>query len=101
MRSLRAELSHAGRAPGRLNADPHDAQRSLARLVLALVEFLRRLMERQAVRRMDAGTLTGGQAEDIGTALMRLERTVRDLARGFGLDPAELNLELGPLGRLH
>jgi hypothetical protein len=101
VRSLRAQLTRARRPPGRLNADPHEAQRSLARLVLALVEFLRRLMERQAVRRMEAGTLTDGQAEDIGTALMRLERTVRDLARGFGLDPAELNLDLGPLGRLH
>jgi hypothetical protein len=99
--SLRAQLTRARRPPGRLNADPHEAQRSLARLVLALVEFLRRLMERQAVRRMEAGTLTDGQAEDIGTALMRLERTVRDLARGFGLDPSDLNLDLGPLGRLH
>jgi hypothetical protein len=98
--SLRTQLARAPR-PGRWNVDPHDAQRSLARLVLALVEFLRRLMERQAVRRMDAGTLTAPQAEDIGLALMRLEKTVRDLARGFGLDPADLNLELGPLGRLH
>ena len=101
LRSLRAQLSHARRPPGRLNADPHEAQRSLARLVLALVEFLRRLMERQAVRRMDAGTLSDDEAEDIGVALMRLERTVRELARGFGLDPGELNLDLGPLGRLH
>jgi hypothetical protein len=99
--SLRTQLARAQQPPGRWNVDPHDAQRSLARLVLALVEFLRRLMERQAVRRMEAGTLTDAQAEDIGLALMRLEKTVRDLARGFGLDPADLNLELGPLGRLH
>lgn len=100
MSSLRTQLARAPR-PGRWNVDPHDAQRSLARLVLALVEFLRRLMERQAVRRMEASTLTATQAEDVGLALMRLEKTVRDLARGFGLDPADLNLELGPLGRLH
>jgi hypothetical protein len=50
---------------------------------------------------MDEGTLTGAQAEDIGTALMRLERTVRRMARLFGLDPEDLNLDLGPLGRLH
>ena len=54
-----------------------------------------------SARAVDAGSLTDDQAEDIGTALMRLERTVRDLARGFGLDPADLNLDLGPLGRLH
>jgi hypothetical protein len=99
--SLRSQVSHARRPPGRLNADPHQAQRSLARLVLALVEFLRRLMERQAVRRMEAGTLSDNQAEDVGLALMRLEKTVRELAKGFGLDPNDLNLELGPLGRLH
>jgi hypothetical protein len=98
---LRTQLAHAAKPPGRWNVDPHEAQRSLAQLVLALVEFLRRLMERQAVRRMEAGSLTDAQAEDVGLALMRLEKTVRDLARGFGLDPDDLNLDLGPLGRLH
>lgn len=101
VRSLRTQVRGARASPGRLNVDPHDAQKSLARLVLALVEFLRRLMERQAVRRMEARTLSEGQAEDIGAALMRLERTVRQLARAFGLDPEDLNLDLGPLGRLH
>lgn len=101
VRSLRSQFSRTRASAGRWNVDPHDAQRSLARLVLALVEFLRRLMERQAVRRMEAGTLSGPQAEDIGAALMRLERTIRQLARGFGLDPEDLNLDLGPLGRLH
>ena len=68
--------------------------------MLTLVEFIRRLLERQAIRRMEAGTLTPEETEAIGVALMRLEETVHDLARRFGLDPADLNLDLGPLGRL-
>jgi hypothetical protein len=67
---------------------------------LTLVEFLRRLMERQAVRRMEAGTLTPEEIEAIGLALMRLEETIRDLAKRFRIDPDELNLDLGPLGSL-
>jgi hypothetical protein len=84
----------------RWNVDPADAQRSVARLVLSLVEFLRKLMERQAIRRMEEGTLTPREIEDVGLALMRLERTVHQMARRFGLRPEELNLDLGPLGRL-
>jgi hypothetical protein len=72
----------------------------MGKLVLALAEFLRQLMERQALRRMDAGTLTPAQIEALGLALMRLEDTIHDLARRFGLTPEELNLDLGPLGRL-
>ena len=100
--SLRAELERrtAGQGPPRWNADPDDVQRSVVRLVLALVEFLRKLLERQAIRRMEEGTLGPQEIEDIGLALMRLEDTVRDLAARFGLRPEELNLDLGPLGRL-
>ena len=102
VKSLRSELSRRPQAaPNRWNADPEEAQRSLARLVLTLVEFLRRLMERQAIRRMEGSTLSDNEAEDIGLALLQLERTIRQLARQFGLDPAELNLDLGPLGKLH
>jgi hypothetical protein len=72
----------------------------MGKLVLALAEFLRQLMERQALRRMDAGTLTPAQIEALGLALMRLEETIHDLARRFGLSPEDLNLDLGPLGRL-
>jgi hypothetical protein len=64
------------------------------------VEFVRQLLERQAIRRMDAGTLTAEQTESIGLALMRLEETVRDLAAQFGLSPEDLNLDLGPVGKL-
>ena len=97
--SLRAELERQAAAP-RWNADPEDVQRSVARLVLTLVEFLRQLLERQAIRRMERDTLTPEQTEDIGLALMRLEETVRDLAERFGLSPDDLDVDLGPLGRL-
>ena len=99
--ALRAELERrvAEEAP-RWNADPDDVQRSVARLVLTLVEFLRKLMERQAIRRMENETLTAEEVEAVGLALMRLEETVGNMARQFGLDPADLNLDLGPLGRL-
>ena len=101
LRSLRAELARAcGGVPSRWNANPDDVQRSVVRLVLALVEFLRKLMERQAIRRMEAGTLEPKQIEDMGLALMRLEETVVDMAARFGLTPEELNLDLGPLGKL-
>jgi len=99
--SLRAELERQlAAAPPRWNADPEEVQRSVARLVLALVEFLRKLMERQAIRRMEADTLTPQEIEALGLALMRLEETVHEMARRFGLDPEDLNLDLGPLGRL-
>jgi hypothetical protein len=75
-------------------------QRSVARLVLTLVEFVRQLLERQAIRRLEGGTLTPEETEAVGVALMRLEETVRDLAARFGLEADELNLDLGPLGRL-
>jgi hypothetical protein len=99
--ALRAEIERkaAAEAP-RWNADPEEVQRSVARLVLALVEFLRRLMEKQAIRRMEAGTLTPEEVENLGLALMRLEETLHDIAGRFGLDPEDLNLDLGPLGRL-
>jgi hypothetical protein len=82
------------------NADPKDVERSLAQLVLSLVEFLRQLMERQAVRRMEEGTLDADEIESMGVALMKLEETLHELAARFGLKPSDLNLDLGPLGRL-
>ena len=99
--ALRAELERRidSVAP-RWNADPEDVQRSVAKLVLTLVEFLRKLFERQALRRMEAKTLTPEQTEAIGLALMRLEETIQDMAKRFDLAPEDLNLDLGPLGRL-
>jgi hypothetical protein len=98
---LRRELERAaGRSPLRWNADPDEVQRSVAQLVLTLVEFIRKLLERQAIRRMEGGTLTDQQTEDIGRALMTLEATVRDLAARFGIPAEDLNLDLGPVGKL-
>ena len=99
---LRRELERTSRSasPLRWNADPDDVQRSVAQLVLTLVEFIRKLLERQAIRRMEAGTLTDPQTEDIGRALMKLEETVVDIAAKFGILPEDLNLELGPVGKL-
>jgi len=98
---LRREIERAaGGSPLRWNADPDDVQRSVAQLVLTLVEFIRRLLERQAIRRMEAGTLTDLQTEDVGRALMQLEETVRDLAARFGISIDDLNLDLGPVGKL-
>jgi len=84
-------------APLRWNPDPEDVQKSVAQLVLTIVEFLRKLMERQAVRRMEANTLSPEEIEAVGTALMRLEETVRDLGQRFGLAAEDLNLDLGPI----
>jgi hypothetical protein len=94
------ERTAGGRSPLRWNADPDEVRRSVAQLVLTLVEFVRRLLERQSIRRMEAGTLTDRQVEDVGRALMQLEETVRDIAATFGIPPEDLNLELGPLGKL-
>jgi hypothetical protein len=95
----RTPAKRAG-GPLRWNPEPEDVQKSVAQLVLTLVEFLRRLMERQAIRRMEQKTLTRQQVEALGTALMILERTIRDMGRRFGLEPDDLNLDLGPLGKL-
>ena len=86
--------------PMRWNPDPEDVQKSVAQLVLTIVEFLRRLMERQAIRRMEQKTLTRKEVEAVGTALMRLEETVRDIGKRFGLTAEDLNMDLGPLGKL-
>lgn len=101
LEELRRELERtAAGSPMRWNADPDDVQRSVAQLVLTLVEFVRKLLERQAIRRMEARTLTDQQTEEVGVALMKLEETIRDIAAKFGISPDELNLDLGPVGKL-
>lgn len=102
LRELRRQLERtaAGRSPLRWNADPDEVQRSVAQLVLTLVEFIRRILEGQAIRRMEARTLTRQQIEDVGRALMKLEDTVRQIAGMFGIPPEDLNLDLGPVGKL-
>jgi hypothetical protein len=84
---------------GHLGIDPDRVEQDLARIVLGLVEFLRQLMELQAIRRMENGTLTAEQEEEVGNTLMRAERAIHDVAASFGLSPSDLSLDLGPLGR--
>jgi Gas vesicle protein K len=84
----------------RLDCNSENIDQGLARLVLSLIELLRKLLERQAIRRMEGGTLDDTQIEEMGLALMKLEQKIRELAQHFGLKPEELNLDLGPLGQL-
>jgi hypothetical protein len=84
----------------RIDADPESVERGLVSLVLTIVELLRQLMERQALRRVDQGTLTDEQVENIGRTLMALEDRMAELREHFGLSPEDLNLDLGPLGPL-
>jgi hypothetical protein len=92
-------------APGplilaRLPIDPSDAENGLLRLVLTLVEFIRRLMEAQAIRRFETGKLTAGQEENLGEALSACEQAVLSLCARHGIPREDLTLDLGPLGRL-
>ena len=98
---MRLELDRLAAAPPpRWNANPDDVRKSVLKLVLTLVDFIRQILERQAIRRMEANTLSAEQTEAGGMALQRLEETIRDLANQFGLDPEDLNLDLGPIGKL-
>jgi Gas vesicle protein K len=84
----------------RVNADPENLERGLAQLVLTIVELLRQLMERQALRRIDGGTLSEEQVERLGRTFMELDRRMEELRHEFGLDEEDLSLNLGPLGNL-
>ena len=81
-------------------SDADATERSLVTLVLTLVELLRQLVERQALRRVDVGDLSDDQIERIGSTLMHLERRMHELCEQFGVGPEDLNLDLGPLGTL-
>ena len=96
LEEVRAELARVSAVlPKRIDIDPDDVERSLAGLVLGLVELLRQVLERQAVRRMEGGTLSDDEIERVGLALMRLEKKVRELADAFGLKESDLTLRLG------
>jgi hypothetical protein len=98
---LRDELDQLVRAlPRRIDADPERVDVGLARLVLTLIEFLRQVLEHQAVRRLDAGTLSEEEEERLGLAFLRLRDRMVELRTTLGLTEADLNLDLGPLGRL-
>lgn len=86
--------------PSRVELSPDNIEQGLAKLVLTLIDFLRQLLERQAIRRMEGGTLSDQEIEQMGEALMKLEAKIREMAEQFGLSPADLNIDLGPLGRL-
>jgi uncharacterized protein involved in exopolysaccharide biosynthesis len=95
------ELARLAEAlPSRINVDPDSVEKELAKLVLTLIEFIRRLLEKQALKRVEGGGLTPEQVENLGLALMRLEAKMQDLKAQFGLTDQDLNLDLGPLGRL-
>ena len=90
----------ASALPARIDADPEKVEKGLAQLVLTLVELLRQLMERQALRRMEDGTLADEEIERLGETFMRLERRMEELKKHFELKDEDLNLNLGPLGDL-
>jgi hypothetical protein len=83
--------------PERISADPDVVENGLARLVLSIVELVRRLLEKQALRRMDSGNLTEEEIERLGNALMKLEEKMAELKSTFGLSDEQLNMTLGPL----
>jgi hypothetical protein len=83
-----------------LPLDSSNVEQGLAKLVLTIIELLRQLMERQAMRRVESDTLTDDQLEELGLTLMRLEEKMEELKIIFGLENEELNIELGPLGKL-
>ncbi len=98
---LKRELeSVADGTAQRIECDSENIEQGLAKLVLSLIELLRRLLERQAIRRMEGGSLDDQQVEEMGQALMKLEQKIHELASQFGLKPEDLNLDLGPLGNL-
>lgn len=83
-----------------VTADRENVERGLSQLVLTLIELLRQLVERQAIRRVEAGGLSDDQVERLGQALIALEERMEELKDVFGLDDEDLNIDLGPLGRL-
>lgn len=95
-----ASLSEHQRLRQRIETEPDTVERDLIKLVLTVVELVRQLMERQALRRVDQGDLTEGQEERIGMTLMLLEERMTELRERYGLSAADLNLDLGPLGSL-
>ncbi len=86
--------------PQRLETDAESVERDLFKLVLTVIELVRQLMEKQALRRVDEGDLTDEQVEGLGTGLMHLEQAMDDLKGRYGLTTADLNIDLGPLGTL-
>jgi hypothetical protein len=96
-----SELARVGDVlPRRINADPEGVEKGLAKLVLTLIELLRQLMERQALHRIDGGSLSDEEIERLGQTFMKLDVRMEELKKIFGLEDEDLNLDLGPLGNL-
>jgi gas vesicle protein GvpK len=99
--ALREQLSFTESAiPERISADPEAVENGLAKLVLSIIELVRRLLEKQALRRMDAGNLSEEEIERLGNALMKLEEKMGEMKAVFGLQDDDLNLSLGPIKTL-
>jgi hypothetical protein len=94
------EWPRTGSLQPRIEVDRESVERGVAGLVLTIVELVRQLMERQAIRRIDQGDLSDRQIEEIGATLMALEQKMTELREHFGLEPEDLNIDLGPLGPL-
>ncbi len=88
------------RLPQRIEANPQNVEKGLAKLVLTLIELIRQLLEKQAMRRMEAGSLSDEQIENLGMTLMKLEDKMKELQAIFGLEDKDLHINLGPLGDL-
>ena len=86
--------------PKRIDANPKNVEKGLAKLVLTLVELIRKLLEKQAMRRIEGGSLSEEEIEQMGETLLKLENKMQELKETFGLKDEELNLNLGPLGDL-
>ena len=98
---LELQLNELSRSlPERINAQPDTAAQDLGRLVLTLVEVVRKVLEHQAVRRMDSGTLSPEEIERLGLSLLRLSERMNEMKTAFGLRDEDLDIDLGPLGRL-
>lgn len=89
-----------GHPAGRINLDPDKAEEGLAQLVMTVIELVRQLVERQAMKRVEGGNLTDEEIEKLGEALMNLEEKMDELKNVFGLTDDDLNIDLGPLGNL-
>lgn len=101
IRDLEIQLNQLSKSlPERINAEPASAGQELGRLVLTLVEVVRKVLEHQAVQRMDSGTLQPEEIERLGVALMNLNGKMTELKAAFGLKDEDLDIDLGPLGRL-
>ncbi len=86
--------------PNHINIDPADVSRGLAKLVLTVIELLRELLERQAIRRIDSGTLSRDEVNNLGVTFMKLAEKMEELKSQFGLTTEDLNIDLGPIGKI-